>query len=74
MSPHIKELLVLSQKEKIDIIQLLWKSIKPDFLNEELPNALKQELDNRYKKYLKNPDSAITWKDALQKVKSKYEV
>ena len=61
MAPQINELLDLSKKEKIDIIQLLWKSIKSDLKNDELSDTLKQELDNRYEKYIKDPDSAITW-------------
>ncbi len=70
MAPQINELLDLSKKEKIDIIQLLWKSIKSDLKNDELPNALKQELDNRYEKYIKDPDSAITWDEAFKKIKT----
>lgn len=73
MGPQINELLGLSKKKKIDIIQLLWKSIKSDIKNDELPDDLKQELDNRYEKYIKNPDSAITWEEALTRIKKRYE-
>jgi putative addiction module component (TIGR02574 family) len=49
--------------EKLEIVTALWERIENDSLGTELAtNEIRQELDNRISKIIKNPETLISGK------------
>lgn len=62
-------LLNLPVTEKLEIVTALWESIENDSLGTELAtNEIRQELDNRISKIIKNPETLISWEEVKNKM------
>ena len=57
---ELPQIMALSTEEKLDLIHDLWESISPEMDQMEVSEEEKNLLDERWEKYLKNPDSALT--------------
>jgi putative addiction module component (TIGR02574 family) len=61
MSPALlTEIMSLSPAEKLELIDKLWESFSPEVDDGEISDEEKKLLDDRWEKYQKNPDSALT--------------
>jgi putative addiction module component (TIGR02574 family) len=56
----LPQLLALSPAEKLDLIEELWDSMESDFGQLDLSEEKKKLLDDRWERFLTNPDSALT--------------
>lgn len=64
-----EDLLNLPVTEKLEIVTPLWESMKNDSLGTELAtNEIRQELDNRISKIIKNPETLISWEEVKNKM------
>ncbi len=52
--------MALSTAEKLELIDDLWISIEPELQQVEVSEEEKKLLDDRWEKFLANPDSALT--------------
>ncbi len=50
----------LPPSEKLALIDKLWESISPEIDDSEITEEEKMLLDERWEKYLANPESALT--------------
>lgn len=57
---ELPQIMALSTAEKLDLIHDLWESIYPEVEQNEVSDEEKKLLDERWEKYLKNPESALT--------------
>ncbi|MCE0522422.1 MAG: addiction module protein [Methylacidiphilales bacterium] len=57
---ELPQIMALSTAEKLDLIHDLWESIYPEVEQNEVSDEGKKLLDERWEKYLKNPESALT--------------
>ena len=63
----LKELLELTPPERIELAELLWDSIEPH----EMPPLTQeqvQEIERRYAKHIRNPESASQWDDVKKRL------
>ena len=58
--------MALSTAEKLQLIDELWISLEPELNNLKVSDKEKRLLDDRWEKFLANPESALT----LDQVKS----
>ena len=56
----LPQIMALSTAEKLELIDDLWISIEPELQQIEVSKEEKKLLDNRWEKFLANPDSALT--------------
>jgi len=61
MTTTLKELEMLSVPERVQIVEDLWDSIARSNANLSVLQWQKDELAQRKKSYLQNPDSGETW-------------
>ena len=54
------QIMALSTAEKLELIDDLWISIEPELQELEVSKEEKKLLDDRWEKFLANPDSALT--------------
>ncbi len=66
----LQEILNANVEEKLQAIETIWDSID----NNSLPvtDEETQIAKQRYEEYLQNPDDALQWKEARQKLRLKY--
>jgi putative addiction module component (TIGR02574 family) len=57
---ELPQVMALSTEEKLELIDDLWISLEPELQQVEVSEEEKKLLDNRWKKFLANPDSALT--------------
>ena len=57
---ELPQIMALSTEEKLDLIRDLWESISPEVEQGEVSDEAKKLLDERWEKYLANPESALT--------------
>ncbi|WP_348215449.1 addiction module protein [Luteolibacter sp.] len=50
----------LSIREKLELVDEIWKSVAPDLEAMEVSEKEKELLDQRWTDYLENPSSALT--------------
>jgi putative addiction module component (TIGR02574 family) len=68
MTSH-EELLALPVADKLDLIELLWDSLRADEKdNLPLPGWHREELDRRLDELEKNPDDSIPWEDVKRRL------
>jgi putative addiction module component (TIGR02574 family) len=63
---ELPQVMALSTAEKLELIDELWMSIEPELDNLEVSEEEKKLLDERWEKYVSNPESALT----LQELKA----
>jgi putative addiction module component (TIGR02574 family) len=56
----LSEIMSLPPSEKLALIDKLWESISPEIDDSEITEEEKMLLDERWEKYLANPESALT--------------
>jgi putative addiction module component (TIGR02574 family) len=56
----LSEIMSLPPSEKLALIDKLWESISPEIDDSEITEEEKKLLDERWEKYLANPESALT--------------
>jgi putative addiction module component (TIGR02574 family) len=64
------ELMKLTPAERIDLVHDLWDSIAQHDLP-PLTDEEKEELDRRYAEHLRDPSTAITWKELRERLASR---
>ena len=57
---ELPQVMALSTAEKLQLIDELWMSIEPELNQLEVSEEEKKLLDERWEKFLANPDSALT--------------
>ena len=57
---ELPQVMALSTAEKLQLIDELWMSIEPELDQLEVSEEEKKLLDERWEKFLANPDSALT--------------
>jgi len=57
---ELPQIMALSTAEKLELIDDLWISIEPELQRVEVSEEEKKLLDDRWEKFLANPDSALT--------------
>jgi len=57
---ELPQVMALSTAEKLELIDDLWISIEPELKQVEVSEEEKNLLDDRWEKFLANPDSALT--------------
>jgi putative addiction module component (TIGR02574 family) len=57
---ELPQVMALSTAEKLELIDDLWISIEPELKHVEVSAEEKKLLDDRWEKFLANPDSALT--------------
>ena len=57
---ELPQVMALSTAEKLELIDDLWISIEPELQQVEVSEEEKKLLDDRWEKFLANPDSALT--------------
>ncbi len=57
---ELPQIMALSTAEKLELIDDLWISIEPELQHIEVSEEEKKLLDDRWEKFLANPDSALT--------------
>jgi putative addiction module component (TIGR02574 family) len=57
---ELPQVMALSTAEKLQLIDELWMSIEPELDQLEVSEEEKKLLDERWEKYRKDPDSALT--------------
>ena len=57
---ELPQIMALSTAEKLELIDDLWISIEPELQQVEVSEEEKKLLDDRWEKFLANPDSALT--------------
>jgi putative addiction module component (TIGR02574 family) len=72
MNPSVlNEVMALPAVEKLDLIDKLWESISPELDQAEVSDEEKKLLDERWEKYLANPESALTMEQLKAAVASR---
>jgi len=72
MSISIEEILNLSVKKRLEVIEEIWESITSDEEAIPLTSAQRRELDRRKREHRADPSAATSWaevRDRLQKRK-----
>jgi len=72
MSVRIEEILTLSVKKRLEIVEEIWDSIVSDPEAIPLTSAQRRELDRRKREHRSDPSAAKPWsevRDRLQKRK-----
>lgn len=59
----MKNINKLSLSEKILLVEDIWDSIAAANANIPLTDEQKEELDRRYKAFIKNPDDSKSWEE-----------
>lgn len=72
MSDLMASLVQLSPAEKLDLIGELWDDLSTRTENVPLTEAQKEELDRRKEHLQRDPSSALTWEEIVQRVKQKH--
>lgn len=57
---ELPQVMALSPDEKLDLIHELWESIGPDLDQSEVSEEEKKLLEERWERYLKSPEAALT--------------
>ena len=57
---ELPQVMALSTMEKLELIDELWESIAPELDQADVSDEEKKLLDERWEKYLANPESALT--------------
>ena len=57
---ELPQVMALSTAEKLELIDDLWISIEPELQQLDVSKEEKKLLDDRWEKFLANPDSALT--------------
>ncbi len=57
---ELPQIMALSTAEKLELIDDLWISIEPELQELDVSEEEKKLLDDRWEKFLANPDSALT--------------
>jgi putative addiction module component (TIGR02574 family) len=57
---ELPQVMALSTAEKLELIDELWESIAPGEDQGDISDEEKKLLDERWERYLANPDSALT--------------
>lgn len=73
MSVRIEEILTLSVKRRLEIVEEIWDSIASDPEAIPLTSAQRRELDRRKRQHRADPSAAEPWsqvRDRLQKRKT----
>ena len=68
---ELPQIMALSTEEKLDLIHDLWESISPEMEQSEVSDEEKKMLDERWEKYLANPESALTMEQLKAAVASR---
>lgn len=67
MAPQLKEILKLSDSEKILLVEQIWDSIDKNHI--ELTTAQKKELDKRLKEYKEGKMKFVDWETAKKRIR-----
>ena len=57
---ELPQVMALSTEEKLELIEDLWISLEPKLEQIEVSEEEKKLLDERWEKFLANPDAALT--------------
>jgi putative addiction module component (TIGR02574 family) len=57
---ELPQIMALSTGEKLDLIEELWESMELELKQVDVSPQEKQLLDDRWERFLANPDSALT--------------
>ena len=60
----------LSVAERIQLVGEIWDSIAEEWVEFELTDAQRDEIDRRLASLKENPDQVITWEEIVERVKS----
>jgi putative addiction module component (TIGR02574 family) len=71
MSTDFAPLFALSVSERLRLVEELWDSIACTPEAVPVPEWQKQELDRRKAEHERHPESAITWEEALRRLRSR---
>jgi putative addiction module component (TIGR02574 family) len=66
---EIKEILKLSVRDRIHLVQTIWDSIALDTETSEIPKEHLQILKERIEAHKKNPNDVYSWEEVKQEVK-----
>jgi putative addiction module component (TIGR02574 family) len=63
------ELLRMSTPDKLRLIEDLWNSIAAEPDQVPVPDELKEELDRRHEEFVRDPNSAVSWEEAKERIR-----
>jgi putative addiction module component (TIGR02574 family) len=72
MSSLTDQLLALSVKERLQIVEILCESLVDEGAAPPIPEWLEPELDRRQAAHKQAPESAIPWEEARERLRRRY--
>ena len=70
--PTITSVFELSPAEKLQLVQDLWDDLAANPENVPIEQWQMEELDRRKANLLKNPASASSWDDVIQRIRARH--
>jgi putative addiction module component (TIGR02574 family) len=71
MGVDIEEILNLSVKKRLELIEEIWDSIATDQQAIPLTSAQRRELDRRKREHLADPKTAVPWSDVRDRLRKR---
>jgi putative addiction module component (TIGR02574 family) len=69
MIAEFAPLFQLSVPQKLELVEELWDSIAASPADLPVPDWQKEELERRKAAYLKDPQSAVPWEEAKERIR-----
>jgi len=69
MNPLLPQLLDLGVSEKLELVEALWESIAATPQELPVPDWQKEELAARKAAFVENPEAAIPWDEARERLR-----
>lgn len=66
----LPEIKALSAREKLELVDELWKSVAPELDSLQVSDEEKQILDKRWAAFLRNPAAALTPEQFKEQIKA----
>jgi len=70
MNPELSRLAKLGVSEKLQLVEDLWDEIASVPERVPVPDWQKEELARRKSDHLQRPDSAVSWEEAKERIRS----
>jgi putative addiction module component (TIGR02574 family) len=72
MNAEYTRLLELGVSEKLELVEALWDSIALSPEELPVPSWQQDELAKRKAAHLRNPDAAISWEEAKERIRQRH--
>ena len=67
----IEDVLALPPEDRLELVHRLWDSIREDAIHLPLSDGQRQELDQRYDEFLRDPAEGSSWEEVEDFVQAK---